>query len=303
MPFGMTNAPSTFQLTMNGVFRDMLDKKVIVYLDDILVYSKTKEEHFKDLEEVFRRLQQNRLITKGSKCEFLKPELEFLGHVVSGDGIKIDPRKVDAIAKWNPPTNITELQSFLGWLDYLESNFNYTVTYKKGVNNIADALTRPSMQIAAVLVARTSPILTGLFIHGYTIDRFFKTLHQRTTTPHGKYYLKAGTNRIWVPAYQPLRQLLTQEVHDSNLSGHFGIDKTLKLLQRNYYWPDMLTDVQRYVTTCPTCQAMKSLRQRPAGLLQPLEPPERPWQQVTMDFVTGLPAGASGNDSVLVVVD
>ncbi|CAI7793981.1 unnamed protein product [Closterium sp. NIES-53] len=454
MPFGLTNAPSTFQLTMNGVFRDMLDKKVIVYLDDILVYSKTKEEHFRDLEEVFRRLQQNRLITKGSKCEFLKSELEFLGHVVSGDGIKIDPRKVDAIAKWNPPTNIPELQSFLGfvnyvrrfvpnmagltkpltdllhkdthfqwgekeqsafdtlknilsslpvlrladpsrpfevitdasdftvgavllqdfgkglqpiayesrkmqppernypvhdkemlaivhafrvwrcyltgadvtirtdhkslqylrsqptlnprqirWLDYLESNFNYTVTYNKGANNIADALTRPSMQNAAVLVARTNPILTGLFTHGYTIDRFFKTLHQRTTTPHGKYYLKAGTNWIWVPAYQPLRELLTQEVHDSNLSEHFGINKTLKLLQRNYYWADMPTDVQRYVTTCPTCQAMKSSRQRPAGLLQPLEPPERPWQQVTMDFVTGLPAGASGNDSVLVVVD
>ncbi|CAI7776494.1 unnamed protein product [Closterium sp. NIES-54] len=110
-------------------------------------------------------------------------------------------------------------------------------------------------------------------------------------------------NRIWVPAYQPLRELLMQEVHDSNLSGHFGIDKTLKLLQRNYYWPAMLTDVQRYVTTCPACQAMKSSRQRPAGLLQPLKPPERPWRQVTMDFVTGLPAGASGNDSVLVVVD
>ncbi|CAI7850789.1 unnamed protein product, partial [Closterium sp. NIES-54] len=273
MPFGLTNAPSTFQLTMNGVLRDMLDKKVIVYLDDILVYSKTKEEHFKDLEEVFRRLQHNRLITKGYKCEFLKPELEFLGHVVSGDGIKIDPRKVNAIAKWNPPTNITELQSFLGFVNYV----------RRFVPNMA-GVTKP---------------LTDL-LHE---DAFFKTLHQRATTPHGRYYLKTGTNRIWVPAYQPLRELLTQEVHDSNLSGHFGIDKTLKLLQRNHYWPDMLTDVQRYVTTCPTCQAIKSSRQRPAGLLQPLEPPERTWQQVTMDFVTGLPAGASGNDSVLVVVD
>ncbi|CAI7783057.1 unnamed protein product [Closterium sp. NIES-53] len=94
MPFGLTNVPSTFQLTMNGVFRDMQDRKVVVYLNDILVYSKTKEEHFKDLEEVFRCLQQNRLITKGSKSE-----LEFQGHVVSGDGIKIGPRKVEAIAK------------------------------------------------------------------------------------------------------------------------------------------------------------------------------------------------------------
>ncbi|CAI5484152.1 unnamed protein product [Closterium sp. Yama58-4] len=396
MPFGLTNAPSTFQLTMNGVFRDMLDKKVIVYLDDILVYSKTREQHLRDLDEVFRRLQQNRLITKGSKCEFLQPELEFLGHVVSGEGIKIDPRKIKAISEWKPPTNITELQNpsrpfevvtdasdftvgavllqdfgnglqpiayesrkmqppernypvhdkemlaivhafrtwrcyltgadvtvrtdhkslqymrsqpqlnprQIRWLDYLESNFSYTITYKKGANNIADALTRPSMQAAAVLIAHSNPLLAGLFKHGYRTDRFFRTnLHQRVTTAYGSYYLKAGTNRVWVPSYRPLRELLTQEVHDSNLSGHFGIDKTLKLLQRNYFWPDMASDVQRYVSACPTCQAMKSSRQRPAGLLQPLEPPERPWQQVTMDFVTGLPTGASGNDSVLVVVD
>ncbi|CAI7800201.1 unnamed protein product [Closterium sp. NIES-53] len=167
-----------FQLIMNGFFSDMLDKKIIVYLDGILVYSKTQEKHLKDLEEVFRHLQENRLIRKCSKYEFLKLELEFLGHMVSSEGVKIDPCKVDAIAKWKPPTNIPELQT--------------------------------------------------------------------------------GTNQIWVPAYQPLRELLTHEVHDSNLSGHFGIEKTLKLVQRNYYWCDMLTNVQRYVTTCPTYQAMKS---------------------------------------------
>ncbi|GJP43288.1 hypothetical protein CLOM_g2771, partial [Closterium sp. NIES-68] len=83
-------------------------------------------------------------------------------------------------------------------------------------------------------------------------------------------------------------------VHDSNLSGHFGVDKTLKALQRFYYWPDMVTDVQRYVAACPICQRMKSSHQRPTGPLQPLEPPQRPWQHVTMDFVTGLPAGTSG---------
>ncbi|GJP82291.1 hypothetical protein CLOP_g12526, partial [Closterium sp. NIES-67] len=88
-----------------------------------------------------------------------------------------------------------------------------------------------------------------------------------------------------------------------NLSGHFGVDKTLKALQRFYYWPDMVTDVQRYVAACPICQRMKSSHQRPTGLLQPLEPPQRPWQHITMDFVTGLPVGPSGNDAVLVVVD
>ncbi|GJP75897.1 hypothetical protein CLOP_g6299 [Closterium sp. NIES-67] len=81
-----------FQLTMNGVFRDLLDKCVIIYLDNILIFNKTKEQHLKDLDTVFQRLQQNRLITKGSKCEFLKSELEFFEHAVGADDIKIDPQ-------------------------------------------------------------------------------------------------------------------------------------------------------------------------------------------------------------------
>ncbi|GJP68314.1 hypothetical protein CLOP_g25039, partial [Closterium sp. NIES-67] len=162
------------------------------------------------------------------------------------------------------------------WLDFLESNFHYTIMYKRGANNIADALTRPSAHLASII---------------------------QTTTAKGPYFLKAGTDRIWVPAYRLLRELLIQEVHDSNLSGHFGIDKTQKLLHRFYYWPDSASDVQRYVSACPICQRMKSSRQRPAGLLQPLEPPQRSWQHVTMEFITGLPATAMGNDAVLIVVD
>ncbi|GJP53332.1 hypothetical protein CLOM_g12493 [Closterium sp. NIES-68] len=265
MPFGLTNAPSTFQLTMNGVFRDLLDKCVIIYLDDILIHSTTREQHLKDLEAVFQRLQQHRLITKGSKCEFLKQELEFLGHVISMEGIQIDPKKLRAIQEWKPPTNLgiftrgekqqaafealknllmsppvlriadpdrpfevltdasdiaigaVLMQDFgnglqpiayeshkmqsaernypvhdkivhafkiwrcyltgadvilrtdhkslrylraqpnfnprqIRWLDYLESNFTYKITYKKGANNIADALSRPSAQLAAKLL-------------------------------------------------------------------------------------------------------------------------------------------------------
>ncbi|GJP37609.1 hypothetical protein CLOM_g22000 [Closterium sp. NIES-68] len=326
MPFGLTNAPSTFQLTMNEVFQPLLDKCVIVYLDDILIYSTTREQLLKDLEAVFSLLQQNPLITKGSKCKFLKHELEFLGHVISIDGVKIDPKKIATIQDWKPPATLRELQSFLGfvnyvrrfipnmagvtspftdllkkgtfyewggeqqaafdqlklflttppvlriadphrpfelitdasnlavgavllqdfgkvlqpiayesrklnpaernypvhdkellaivhafkvwrcyltgadvtvrtdhkllqfiraqptlnprqirWLDYLESNFHYSVTYKRGVSNIADALTRPSIHTAAVLITQTNLLLTGLFTHGYSTDPFFTT--------------------------------------------------------------------------------------------------------------------------------
>ncbi|CAI7900983.1 unnamed protein product [Closterium sp. NIES-53] len=119
MPFGLTNAPSTFLLTMHRIFRDLLDRCVIVYLDDILIFSKTWEHHLRDLNAVFKWLQENRLITKGSKCEFFKQELEFLGDVVSRDGIKINLAKIKTIQEWKSPTNITELQSFLGFVNYV----------------------------------------------------------------------------------------------------------------------------------------------------------------------------------------
>ncbi|GJP80692.1 hypothetical protein CLOP_g10893 [Closterium sp. NIES-67] len=119
MPFGLTNAPSRFQLTMNGVFRDLLDKCVIVYLDDILIFNKIPEQHLKDLDTVYQRLQQYRLITKGSMCEFLISELEILGHVVGAGGIKIDLKKIATICDWKPPTSLQELQSFLRFVNYV----------------------------------------------------------------------------------------------------------------------------------------------------------------------------------------
>ncbi|GJP67615.1 hypothetical protein CLOP_g24415, partial [Closterium sp. NIES-67] len=103
-------------LTMNEIFRPLLDKCVIIYLDEILVYSTTREQHLKDLEAVFSLLEQNRLITKGSECEFLKHEL---GHVISIDGVKIDPKKIATIRDWKPLANLRELQIFLGFVNYV----------------------------------------------------------------------------------------------------------------------------------------------------------------------------------------
>ncbi|CAI7777653.1 unnamed protein product, partial [Closterium sp. NIES-53] len=119
MPFGLTNAPATFQMTMNEAFRSLLDKCVIIYLDDILVYIRDKQQHLEDLEAVFTVLDKHRLLTKGSKCEFFQDRLEFLGHVISEAGVEIDPKKLDTVKAWHPPTNITELQSFLGFVNYV----------------------------------------------------------------------------------------------------------------------------------------------------------------------------------------
>ncbi|GJP61476.1 hypothetical protein CLOP_g18631 [Closterium sp. NIES-67] len=326
MPFGLTNAPSTFQLTMNEVFRPLLDKCVIVYLDDILIYSTTREQHLKDLEAVFSLLQQHRLITKGSKCEFLKQELEFLGHVISINGVKIDPKKIATIQDWKPPANLRELQSFLGFVNYVR---RFIPNMAEVTSPLTDLLKKGKFyewggeQQAAFdqlkLFLTTPPVLRIADPH-----RPFELITDASDLAVGAVLLQDFGEGLQPIAYESRKlnpaernypvhdkellavrtaALLIQEAHDSNFSGHYGIDKTAKLLSRNYYWPDLSTDVQQYVTSCATCQRMKSSRLRRAGLLQPLEPPSRPWQQVTMDFVTSLPAGPSGNDAILVVVD
>ena len=118
MPFGLTNAPATFQTLMNDILRDKLDKHVLVYLDDILIYSKTKVEHLVHLREVCQILRENKLFCKLKKCEFLKNSVEYLGHVLSDKGIQVDPRKIIAIESWPAPTNVSELRSFLGLASY-----------------------------------------------------------------------------------------------------------------------------------------------------------------------------------------
>ena len=118
LSFGLTNAPSVFQATMNSIFSDLLGTKVLVYLDDILFMSKNEAEHEADLREVLGRLRQHTLYAKLSKCEFFKSELPVLGHIVGRDGIKVDPRKVEAVANWEAPTNISELRSFTGLTNY-----------------------------------------------------------------------------------------------------------------------------------------------------------------------------------------
>src|SRR5262249_43465071 len=118
LPFGLTNAPATFMTLMNNLFRPVLDKFVIVYLDDILIYSKNLEEHERHVRQVLEILRQNKLYAKLSKCEFFRSRVNFLGHVVSEDGVTVDPEKTTVIREWPPPKNIHEVQSFLGLCNF-----------------------------------------------------------------------------------------------------------------------------------------------------------------------------------------
>lgn len=118
MPFGLCNAPATFQRLMNDILRPYLDKFVVVYLDDILIYSKTPEEHAEHLRKVLTLLRQHKLYAKFTKCHFGIRSVEFLGHIVSAEGIATDPRKIEAVVKWPQPRTLTELRSFLGLANY-----------------------------------------------------------------------------------------------------------------------------------------------------------------------------------------
>ncbi|KAJ9535388.1 hypothetical protein OSB04_un001497 [Centaurea solstitialis] len=118
MPFGLTNAPAAFMDLMNRVCRPMLDRSVIVFIDDILIYSKSKEEHVEHLREVLEVLRKEKLYAKFSKCDFWLQEVQFLGHLVNREGIKVDPAKVEAVMKWETPKTPTEVRSFLGLAGY-----------------------------------------------------------------------------------------------------------------------------------------------------------------------------------------
>jgi hypothetical protein len=118
MPFGLTNAPAAFMDLMNRVFRPYLDRFVIVFIDDILVYSKSEKLHAKHLRLILETLRSAQLFAKFSKCEFWLDRVGFLGHVISAGGVSVDPQKVEAVSNWGRPTSVTEIRSFLGLAGY-----------------------------------------------------------------------------------------------------------------------------------------------------------------------------------------
>ncbi|KAK1433348.1 hypothetical protein QVD17_10258 [Tagetes erecta] len=135
MPFGLTNAPAVFMDLMNRVCKPYLDKFVIVFIDDILIYSRTMEEHSEHLRKVLELLRGERLYAKFSKCEFWLREVQFLGYIVNEQGIQVDPSKVEAVMKWETPRTATEIRRFLGLAGYYRR-------FIKDFSKIAKSLTK-----------------------------------------------------------------------------------------------------------------------------------------------------------------
>ena len=164
MSFGLTNAPAAFMALMNRIFKQYLDQFVVVFIDDILVYSSSKAEHEQHLRIVLQLLRENQLYAKLSKCEFWLQEVKFLGHVVSANGISVDPSKVEVILKWETPRNVFEVRSYLGLVGY----------YRRYIPDFS--------REAAPLTKLTRKDVK--FEWNDACERAFKELKQRLTTAH-----------------------------------------------------------------------------------------------------------------------
>ena len=135
MPFGLTNAPTAFMDLMNRVFQLYFDRFVIVFIDDILVYSGSSEEPSEHLRIVLQTLRERRLYAKLSKCQFWLDRVALLGHVISVEGVSLDPQKIEAVVNWKQPKNVSEVRSFLGLVGYYRK-------FVEGFSKIASPLTK-----------------------------------------------------------------------------------------------------------------------------------------------------------------
>ena len=173
MPFGLSNAPSTFQRLMERMFGDQRHQSLLLYLDDVVVFSTTVDEHVQCLAMVLGRLQQEGLKAKLEKCCFLKKEVNYLGHVISSSGVSTDPGKVAAVSNWARPTNVSELRSFLGFASY----------YRRFVEGFAK-LAAPLHHLVAQLTGVNKRSRVGNLVENWTeaCERGFQDLKARLVT-------------------------------------------------------------------------------------------------------------------------
>ncbi|KAG7559385.1 Retrotransposon gag domain [Arabidopsis thaliana x Arabidopsis arenosa] len=349
MPFGLTNAPSTFMRLMNYVLRAYIGHFVVVYFDDILVYSKSLEEHVDHLKMVLEVLRKEKLYANLKKCTFGTDNLVFLGFVVSTDGVKVDEEKVKAIREWPSPKSVGEVRSFHGLAGFYRrfvKDFStlaapLTEVIKKNVGfkweqaqedafqalkeklTNAPVLSLPDfiktfeiecdasgVGIGAVLMQDKKPIayfsekLGGATLNYPTYDKELYALVRALQT--WQHYLWPKEFVIHtdheslkhLKGQQKLNKRHAREAHGGGLMGHFGVSKTLKVMQDHFHWPHMKRDVERMCERCPTCKQAKA-KSQPHGLYTPLPIPSHPWNDISMDFVVGLPRTRTARTKLL----
>jgi hypothetical protein len=481
MSLGLTNAPAHFTYLMNLVFMPELDKFVVVFIDDILIYSKNEEEHAKHLRIVLTHLREHRLYAKFSKCAFWLEEIQNLGHVLSANGIAVDPSKIKDILEWKPPTTVHQVRSFLGlagyyhrfipdfskivkpitsllkndtkfnwssrcneafeqlkvllttapvlaqadiekpfdvycdasgsglrcvlmqegrviayasrqlrrheehypthdlelaavvhalkiWHHYLLGNichiyidhkslkyiftqlelnmrkrrwlelikdYDLEIHYHPGkANVVADALSRKTschcltvkasditlcqemeklnlgmIQHGTLNQLKLESILLQKIIDAQRSDKGMRHIHEKIEVCRANCFRRDNqgivwfNNRIVVPKDDGIRHQILDEAHLSRYYIHPGSTKMYQDLKQHYWWTKMKIEIARYVAKCDSCKRVKAIHMKTAGPLQSLPIPTWKWEDISMDFIMGLPRTSKGFDSIWVIID
>jgi len=325
MPFGLTNAPVAFQRFMNDIFSDLLDVCVVIYLDDILIYSNNMSEYYRHVKEVLKCLRKADLYAKAEKCEFHSELVEYLGYILSPSGLTMSDNKIKIIQDWPEPKKVKDIQSFLGFANFYRwFIFNYSdivipltrLTWKDipwkfdsshqdAFNSLKKAFTSAPILTYWILNAQ---LIVKTDVSDYALAAILSIVNEDNEVHPVAFHSCTFTaaelidNRIYVPSAGNLRIHVFQYNHDHILAGHFGQNKTLELVRCGYSWPSLCTDVQQFCKFCITCMRSKPQRHKPYGSLKQLPIPERPWNSISMDFIEKLLL-SSGFNTILVTVD
>nr|ABB47439.2 retrotransposon protein, putative, Ty3-gypsy subclass [Oryza sativa Japonica Group] len=345
MSFGLTNAPAFFMNLMNKVFMEYLDKFVVVFIDDILIYSRTKEEHEEHLRLALEKLREHQLYAKFSKCEFWLSEVKFLGHVISAGGVAVDPSNVESVTNWKQPKTVSEIHSFLGlagyyrrfienfskiakpmtrllqkyvkykWSEECEQSFQELKSRlisapililpdpKKGFQVYCDAsklglgcVLMQDGKVVAYASRQLRPHEKNYPTHDLELAAVVHALkiwhHYLFGTRTEVYTDHKSLNRGFVAALEAKPTLIDQ-VREAQIS-----DPDIQEIKKNMRRGKAIGFLEDEQGT-----RVKAEHQKPAGLLQPLKIPEWKWEEIGMDFITGLPRTSSGHDSIWVIVD
>ncbi|KAL8134291.1 hypothetical protein AgCh_009363 [Apium graveolens] len=313
MAFGLTNAPAAFMDLMNRVFKKYLDKFVIVFIDNILIYSKTEEEHAEHLRIVMGTLRQEKLYAKFSKCEFWLKEVRFLGHVIRNKGVEVDPSKIEAIINWERPKTPTEVRSFMGLavlvLPDEQGNFViYSDASYKGLGCVlmqhdkviayASRQLKPheekypthDLELAAIVFALKiwRHYLYGEKCEIYTDHKSLKYIFtQKELNMRQRRWLELIKDYDYTINYHPGKANVVADAlsRKERLNMIISSEELIKEFEK--------FEIER----------VKAEHQRPSGLIQPLNIPEWKWEHIVMDFVVGLPRTKSNHDTIWVIID
>ncbi|GKA83081.1 putative reverse transcriptase domain-containing protein [Tanacetum coccineum] len=293
---------------------------MIVFIDDILIYSKNKQEHREHLKQMLELLKKEELYAKFSKCEFWIPKVQFLGHMINSKGIHVDPAKIESIKDWASP-NAPILALPEGSKDFIV----YCDASKKGLGDVLmqgekviayasrqlksheKNYTTHDLELGAVSFvteARKPENIKNEDVGGMLVENSKDPEKFRTEKLEPR---ADGTlcfnGRSWLPCYGDLRTVIMHESHKSKYSIHPGSDKMYQDMKKLYWWPNMKANIATYVSKCLTCAKVKAEHQRPSGLLVQPDIPQWKWDNITMDFVTKLPKSSQGYDTIWVIVD